>query len=196
MDNSRTSEVAGIATGAGCHGDDACEGRAGSPISAAEREALVRNLRGFTRDRDVAEDCFQSAYLRLEEYRLENEVNSDVRFLARAARNIAIDEARKVNVRSSSVTDIREILKDAEISQPLQDEVLVVRERLSNARAVLDSLPERTRRIFMMHRFTRAKYREIAEELGISVSAVEKHIAKASLALAESIEKEDRAMER
>lgn len=192
MNNSRTSEVAGIATGAKGQADESCCER----ISAAEREALVRSLRGFTRDRDIAEDCFQSAYVRLEEYRLENDVNSEVRFLARAARNIAIDEARKVSVRSASATDIREILKDAEISQPLQDEVLLVRERLSNARAVLDSLPERTRRIFMMHRFTRAKYREIAQELGISVSAVEKHIAKASLALAESIEQEDRAMER
>ena len=192
MNNSRTSEVAGVAAGAGCQDAESCRER----ISAAERAALVRNLRGFVRDPDVAEDCFQSAYVRLSEYRLENDVNSDLGFLARAARNIAIDEARKVRVRDSSATDIREILKDAEISQPLQDEVLLLRERLSNARAVLDSLPERTRRIFMMHRFTRAKYREIAQELGISVSAVEKHIAKASLALAESIDQEDRAMER
>jgi RNA polymerase sigma-70 factor (ECF subfamily) len=39
-----------------------------------------------------------------------------------------------------------------------------------------------------MHRLDGRKYREIAVMLGISQSAVEKHIAKASLLLAGSIE--------
>ena len=35
-----------------------------------------------------------------------------------------------------------------------------------------------------MHRIDGLKYREIAERLGITVSAVEKHVAKAALFLA------------
>jgi RNA polymerase sigma-70 factor (ECF subfamily) len=167
----------------------------GVVITAKDRESVIRNLRRFTRDIDAAEDCFQAAYIRLEEYRRTEAVDSDVRFLARAARNIAIDEVRKVKVRGDSLTGLRAQMEDLQSTQPLQDEVLVLRERLSSARCVLEALPERTRTIFMMHRFTRAKYREIAIEFGISVSAVEKHIAKASLALAESIEHEDEAME-
>lgn len=164
-------------------------------ITAEDRESVIRNLRRFTRDNDAAEDCFQAAYIRLEEYRRTEAVESDVRFLARAARNIAIDEVRKVKVRADSLDGLRDQMKDFQSAQPLQDEVLVVRERLSSARRVLEALPERTRTIFLMHRFTRAKYREIAIEFGISVSAVEKHIAKASLALAESIEQEDETLE-
>lgn len=160
-------------------------------ITARERDDLIRSLRRFTRDADVAEDCFQSAFVRLEEYRRTQEVQSDVRFLARAARNIAIDEARKRRVRTAMAPDVRTMIEDTQGAQLPPDEVLVVRERLNRARAVLDALPERTRTIFLMHRFTRTKYREIAEQYGVSVSAVEKHIAKAAQALARSLDHED-----
>ncbi len=167
-----------------------------STITRKERDDLVRSLRRFTRDTDIAEDCFQTAYVRLEEYRRTNEVISDVRFLARAARNVAIDEARKNRVRVGCAGEVRSLIEDAHGAQLLQDEVLVVRERLTSARAVLDALPERTRTIFMMHRFTRTRYRDIAEQFGISVSAVEKHIAKAAQALARTIEQDDERIER
>lgn len=173
----------------------ACRGE-GTSITAREREDLLRSLRRFTRDADVAEDCFQTAFVRLEEYRLTNEVNSDVRFLARAARNIAIDEARKRRVRVDTAYDVRGMIEDAHGAQLLPDEVLVVRERLTRARAVLDALPERTRTIFLMHRFTRTRYRDIAEQFGVSVSAVEKHIAKAAQALARSIEQDNERTDR
>jgi RNA polymerase sigma-70 factor (ECF subfamily) len=152
---------------------------------------LIRSLARVTRDTDSAEECLQAAFVRLEEYRQTKSVVSEVRFLARAARNIAIDELRKSRVRASTADHVRASLQAYQDNQPLQDEVLVTRERLTRARDVLESLPERTRTIFLMHRFTRVKYREIASEIGISVSAVEKHIAKAALALAESIEQEE-----
>jgi RNA polymerase sigma-70 factor (ECF subfamily) len=39
-----------------------------------------------------------------------------------------------------------------------------------------------------MHRIEGLKYREIAARFGITVSAVEKHVAKAALSLAECME--------
>jgi len=196
MDNSEAIEVVDVSASTSPGSGEESKVESSTRLSHEDHRALINRMRRFTRDQHAAEDCVQSAYVRLEEYRRDNVVESDIRFLARVARNIAIDEARKSTVRTSSAADIRAILKETEAAQPLQDEVLVVRERLSNAHAVLESLPERTRNIFMMHRFTRAKYREIAVEFGISVSAVEKHIAKATQALAESIEQEGEEMGR
>lgn len=160
-----------------------------SAIGAAERVELLRQLTRLTRNVDFAEDCLQSAFARVEEYRRHAAIENEIGLLARVARNIAIDETRKVRVRAGTgcVSELPEDFRDA---QPLQDEVLVARERLSRARAVLNELPERTRTVFLMHRFSRLKYREIAVELDISVSAVEKHIARASLALANSVDQE------
>lgn len=56
---------------------------------------------------------------------------------------------------------------------------LDARETLRAATAVLLSLPERTRTIFVLRRIEGMTVREIAGRLGISGSAVEKHVAKA-----------------
>ncbi|HWU15143.1 MAG TPA: sigma-70 family RNA polymerase sigma factor [Caulobacter sp.] len=49
--------------------------------------------------------------------------------------------------------------------------------------AVLDELPTRTRHVFLLHRFEEMTYQRIARELGVSVSAVEKHMMAALKAL-------------
>jgi RNA polymerase sigma factor (sigma-70 family) len=67
---------------------------------------------------------------------------------------------------------------------------LAARERLQKVLAALESLGPRTREIFLLHRLDGLKYREIASQLGITVSAVEKHIAKASLFLVNWVEGE------
>jgi RNA polymerase sigma-70 factor (ECF subfamily) len=75
--------------------------------------------------------------------------------------------------------------RDMEDHAPLQDEVLAARRRLARVQEGLKRLTPRTREVFLMHRLDGLKYREVAERLGISQSAVEKHIAKAALFLTE-----------
>ena len=105
--------------------------------------------------------------------------------LARTAINIAIDDRRRESrMRWAQFTDLNDEVRDEE---PLQDEVLAARDRLKAVGAALQRLPQRTRDSFVMHRIDGLKYREIAERLGISQSAVEKHIARAALALAEAM---------
>lgn len=56
---------------------------------------------------------------------------------------------------------------------------LIAREQLAILQRVLDGLPERTRTIFRRFRIDGEAQRGIAQDLGISVSAVEKHLARA-----------------
>ena len=160
-----------------------------SIFGLAERQRLLRRLSRVTRDRDHAEDLLQSAFLRLAEYSRKNVVENEAGFLVRAATNIAVDEARKVRTRNEAPGAMEHLLKISD-ERPLQDEVLLAQERLARAREALSLLPERTREIFLMHRFARHKYRDIAARFGITVSAVEKHIAKATLFLADWIDNE------
>ncbi|WP_082584922.1 RNA polymerase sigma factor [Caulobacter sp. Root655] len=60
---------------------------------------------------------------------------------------------------------------------------LIGKEGLEAVLAVLDALPARTRHIFLLHRFEEMTYQRIARELGVSVSAVEKHMMAALKAL-------------
>jgi RNA polymerase sigma-70 factor (ECF subfamily) len=59
------------------------------------------------------------------------------------------------------------------------ERVLGGKEDLNAAVAALLSLPERTRTVFVLRRLEEYSYRDIAAHLGISVSAVEKHLVRA-----------------
>ncbi|SNS35119.1 RNA polymerase sigma-70 factor, ECF subfamily [Sphingomonas laterariae] len=145
---------------------------------------LVRRIARATRDPDRAEDHLHAAYVRLAEYRSRSTVANPAGFLVRAAANIAVDDSRRRWVRGEYGPQPGDIAEFAD-NGPLQLEMLQLRQRLERVRLGLDELSPRTRQIFLMHRIEGLKYREIAEQLGITMSAVEKHIAKAALFLAE-----------
>lgn len=139
---------------------------------------VVRRTRGHV----DAEDLLHAAFLRLESYRNRHPINNPESFLVRAATNIWVDRYR--HERSFDGTSAR-LAHESQNIAPLQDEVVVARARLARVQQGLAQLSPRTREVFLMHRLQDLKYREIAERLGISQSAVEKHIAKATLFLTE-----------
>ena len=143
---------------------------------------LLRRIAAATRS-DDPEDLLHSAFIRMEEYKLRAPVGNPEAFLVRAAVNLAHDQRRHRQV-GGPVEGLNLAALTISDERPLQDEVLAARERLSRAQAALDRLNPRTRDVFLMHRVDKLKYREIADRLGITVSAVEKHVAKAALFLA------------
>jgi RNA polymerase sigma-70 factor (ECF subfamily) len=74
--------------------------------------------------------------------------------------------------------------------EPVDPERLLgARQDLAAATKVLLGLPERTRTIFILRRLEGRKFHEIAAHLGISVSAVEKHMVRAVHQLSIEMEK-------
>ncbi|MCK8455163.1 RNA polymerase sigma factor [Sphingomonas faeni] len=144
------------------------------------REQIARMTR-----RDDAEDLLHDAWIGLAERKTVAE-NAPA-MLARAAANRGIDAYRRERRRgvSVSLTLVEAVIADA---TPLQDEALIARHRLERVRGGVAQLSPRTREIFLMHRLDGRKYREIASELGISPSAVEKHIARAMAHLTDWVE--------
>jgi RNA polymerase sigma factor (sigma-70 family) len=151
--------------------------------------SLLRAVKRAVGGADGAEDLLNSAFVRLTEYRMHNPVDNPAAFLVRTATNLAVDERRRVQVRRESPVDVSEML-DISDRQPLHTEVLAAQERLERILSALETLGPRTREIFLLHRLDGLKYREIATRLDITVSAVEKHIAKASLFLVNWVEDE------
>jgi RNA polymerase sigma factor (sigma-70 family) len=63
--------------------------------------------------------------------------------------------------------------------QPSAESGLIARQQLALLQSIIDRLPERTRMIFRRFRLNGETRPTIAADLGISVSAVEKHLARA-----------------
>ena len=144
---------------------------------------VLARIRRRTRDDQDAEDLLHSAWLRLFAYRAENDVREPQAFLVQTAANLAVDRHRQRKRLARDPLDAFEM--GLEDDSPLQDEVLAARERLRRVQAGLERLPPRTRQVFVMQKVEGMKLREIGAALGITQSAVEKHLAKAVLFLTE-----------
>lgn len=141
------------------------------------RSALMR--RG--RSSHDAEDLVQEAWVRLACYEREHEVEEPEAFLMRTALNLSIDAHRSRVSRGQEV-----LIEDVVIIDvaPTAEAVLLAKERMERLSYWLSRLSPKTRDIFLAHRLDDMTYREIAQRHGLSVSAVEGHIAKATMQLA------------
>lgn len=144
---------------------------------------LRKLLRGRGATREDAEDLVQEAVLRLHAFtRAGGEVRDQEAFVARTALNLAVDAYRHSRRNLYELEPVEELeLVDMD---PTPDEVFAAEQRLIKMREALDRVSVRTREVFFMHRLQGFSHAEIATRLGISKSAVEKHIASAVTVLA------------
>ncbi len=141
------------------------------------RAAVLR--RGVARDE--ADDLVQEAFLRLEGYERAHEVRSREAFLISTAVNLSIDQGRRA-ARTPAV-GFAEALAALPSTDAAPDEVLAGRQRLAHLREGIAQLPEGTRRILLARRIDNLSFKAIAAREGMSVSAVEKRVARATLML-------------
>jgi RNA polymerase sigma-70 factor (ECF subfamily) len=143
--------------------------------------AHVRDvLRRQGRTLHDAEDLVQEAWVRLACYSQERTVEQPEAFLMRAALNLSIDAYRETKGRGEAVVFDEAVLVD---TSPGVEAVALARERMTRLLECLRGLNTKSRDILLDHRFHGMSYQEIARKHGLSVSAVEKHIARATLAV-------------
>jgi RNA polymerase sigma-70 factor (ECF subfamily) len=135
-------------------------------------------------DRAEAEDLVQEVFVRMVARGASDDIRSADAFVFAIAGNLLRDRARLRTTRSAAAHEPLDPAADAGADENLvehstPDRVLLGRERLSLVQRALGELPERTRNIFVLYRMENMRRRDIAMLYGITVSAVEKHIAKA-----------------
>src|SRR3546814_521735 len=74
------------------------------------------------------------------------------------------------------------------MSAPEQEHGLHVTDALKEYEQAIRTMPEKTRRVFLMRRVDGLSYREIHEQLGISISTVEYHMVRALGHLSDALE--------
>lgn len=166
-----------------------------------ESEQLVARFRRpllsyFSRrvsDPSEAEDLTQEVFLRILRRDDAAPVENPEIYVFRIAVNLLRDRARRATshraAEHASLDDQasefseRGLLESALIEERQPERVLLSQEALMEVMRVLDKLDLRTREIFVLSRLERMKHREIAAIYGMTVSAVEKHVAKAAVLL-------------
>lgn len=144
----------------------------------SHRAALVRYLQKRARPHVDVEDVVQETFARMAKRDDLHLVDNPQAYLVHAAANVLKDDARRRAARmGSDAASFREEVHGAEERSP--ERVLIAKQAVAELMNVLAELPFRTRAAFVLHRFEQMSHPEIAQRLGVSVSAVEKHMMKA-----------------
>ncbi|PZP59166.1 MAG: hypothetical protein DI597_17085 [Pseudoxanthomonas spadix] len=142
---------------------------------------LRRVLASRGRAGDEIDDLMQEAFLRLQLYCRERTVHNTEAFLVRTVLNLSAEQGRKSPAHRMVLDQtVAESLPDP---SPPPDELYVRQERAQRMKTGLERLNPRPREVLLLHRLDGLSHAQIAERLGISVSMVEKHIARASFFL-------------
>jgi RNA polymerase sigma-19 factor, ECF subfamily len=129
------------------------------------------------------EDLTQEVLLRLVRRGYDTSIRNVQPYVFQIAANVLVDHVRRrkrlgVDRTVSCEED------DYPAAEETPEQVMLGDERIRLLRQEIASLPERARQAFLLFRFENMKQADIAAHMGISVSAVEKHIKLGMIRLA------------
>lgn len=163
-----------------------------SPLMALyleKRANLVRFFTVRTSSPVEAEDIVQEIYLKIVDLGCAS-IDNPSAYLYRLGSNLMIDRARARSrsasregayIKSVHPSDAPEAVADT----PSPEEAWEARARLARVLEAVQTLPPKRKQVFIMHKIDGLSYGEIATVLGISKSAVEKHMSAALQRLAD-----------
>lgn len=126
-------------------------------------------------DLDEAEDLVQQSFVKLWEQRATFEVQWSVKaYLYKMVHNRCLNRIRDAQTREKY-----KVYNAAQLEQGYENDPGAASELNERILQALDTLPTECRRIFELSRFEELKYREIADQLGISIKTVETQMGKA-----------------
>ncbi len=139
-------------------------------------EPVVRSANRVLRDMSIAEELSQDVFLELWRRRDTLAPDSSIAgYLMQAVRNRALNHLRHLAVQKKSVVYVEALSEPAEHA----DQQVHANDLQVAMRTAIAALPPRTREVFVMSRERGLRYSEIAEQLGVSVKAVEANMSRA-----------------
>ncbi len=158
-----------------------------------ERRAdLVRVFTARLRSQARAEDLVQAMFEKVMAVPAQEQIGNPVAYLYRLGTNLMLDDvrqARRQRARESAWADLQGERRGGERASdaPGPQRTVEARQRLAWLMAAVETLPPQTQRVFRLHKLQGLSHQQTAESLGVSKSAVEKHVSLALKLLTERL---------
>lgn len=151
------------------------------------RDYIRMRLRKIRDGQDIdIDDVVQETYLRVLSIRSGGGIENPKGYLFRTAKHLIIDIGRRRKVQPFDI-DATIPLRRAAGALPVvnltPERYVSARQSLDIVMKAIDKLPKKCRKAFCLQRTTGKKYAEVATELQMSESMVQKHMARALLEL-------------
>ncbi len=147
-------------------------------MSVAYRGPLLRYFQRRTRSGEDAEDLVQEVFTRMAGQDIAA-IENVQGYIFRTATNVLRDRARRASVRAIMVASPEGFdMEDEAGFTP--ERILQGKEALQIMVAAIYELPETVRVVFSQYHFNGVAQVEISRRLGLSLSTIEKHMARAN----------------
>ena len=130
---------------------------------------------------EIVQDIFIYLWEKKEKIKIESSVKS---YLLKASKNKSINFIRNEKSKLSIHNKLADLDKTV---TDMPDSVMDANQLREVINAAIDSLPDRCREVYILGKEKNMSYKEISEELGISVKTVEVHMGKALKKLREQL---------
>ena len=148
-------------------------------------ERLCNYANTFLNDIDEAEEMVQSAFLTVWEKHEQIEIHTSMKsYLYRSVYNGCLNRIKHNKVRSEYGSHYK---SQANMFSGDASEGVVEDELETLMKDAIELLPQQCRMVFKLSRLENLSYKEIAEQMGISVKTVENHMIKALKTLRENL---------
>jgi RNA polymerase sigma factor (sigma-70 family) len=152
------------------------------PLEAELMQFLQRNWRNAS---DIDDLC-QDIYVRVYESAHRAIPKSAKAFAFTVARNLLIDRIRNAQiVPIETIADLETLNVASE--QPAADRRVMARQELRRLQSALDQMPPRCREAVILKKVKGLSVREVAEQMGITVKTVDRHLSDGACFLADFI---------
>jgi RNA polymerase sigma-70 factor (ECF subfamily) len=140
-------------------------------VFVAHQAQLRRAALKILGDSERAEDVVQDAYLKVTETQGALDIKQPLAYLYQIVRNLAIDRHRRAAFEGNLFDSEEEGLHVPGLTGT-PEAIAISRQHLAMVARALSELPERTRRVFELHRIDGHTHCAIASQLQISTSLV------------------------
>lgn len=137
---------------------------------------LCNYVYSLCQDRALSEDLVQDTMIKFWEKRKEIAISTSLKsYLFRACHNQFLLHLRQEKIK----VDFLDTIHWDILAQVRDEQTVSQTSNLERLHALIAKLPPRCREVFILNKLERRKYREIAEDLNISIKTVENHMSKA-----------------
>lgn len=143
---------------------------------------LVRYLSRKVPNNEDANDLAQEAFLRMHKFQQSKDLENARAFLYKTANNLVVDQLRRASVHDRFLDSELPLTESPEGEgkfAPSAERTVSAEQELDRIYEIVDCMPVKVRRAFLLHRSKDMSYAEIATEMDVSVSMVEKYITRA-----------------